>query len=214
MKKSTYLIVLIGFFLQSLPAWAGSYDDFFMAVRLDNPIAVRALLRRGFDPNTLDPNGTPALIKALEEKSYKVAEVLTEHAQIQPDLVSLRDENALMLAALRGQEDLIKRLLAKNAQVNKSGWTALHYAATGGHAAIAAVLVRAGADLDATSPNGSTPLMMAAMYGNSETVKLLLGAGADASLRNQLELSAEDFARMAGRDDSLRIIRDHRSSTR
>ncbi|MFM7024783.1 MAG: ankyrin repeat domain-containing protein [Limnohabitans sp.] len=214
MKKLLHLVVGIQLIAFCMMAKAGSYDDFFVAVRFDNPSTVQSLLKRGFDPNTVYLDGTPALVKALEEKSYKVAEVLAGHPQIRPDLANNRDENALMLAALRGQEPVVSKLLARGAAVNKSGWTPLHYAATGGHARIAAVLIQAGSDLNAESSNGTTPLMMAAMYGNSDTVKWLLQSGADASLRNQQGLSAEDFANKGGRQDSVRALREHTAKLR
>jgi ankyrin repeat protein len=42
--------------------------------------------------------------------------------------------------------------------------------------------------------------MMAARYGSEDAVQLLLKRGADARLRNDLGLSAADFARQAGRE--------------
>ena len=39
-------------------------------------------------------------------------------------------ESALMIAALRGNLDWAKRLVARGAQINHDGWSALHYAAT------------------------------------------------------------------------------------
>ena len=60
--------------------------------------------------------------------------------------------------------------------------------------------------IDAASPNGTTPLMMAAMYGNSSAVKLLLEAGADPTLKNQLGLTAIDFAQQVKRTESAEII--------
>ena len=60
-------------------------------------------------------------------------------------------------------------------------------------------LLDKGADINAASPNGSTPLMMAARYGSEESVNLLLQRGADATRRNQLDLQAADFARLGGR---------------
>ena len=54
--------------------------------------------------------------------------------------------------------------------------------------------------LAAGAPNGTTPLMMAAQYGSEESVALLLKRGADAKRRSQLDLSAIDFARKAGRE--------------
>ena len=205
MLKKTF--VGIGFFALSGLSWGGSWDDFFNAIRLDNPNTLQALLQRGFDPNTVDQQGTPALMRALQEQSYRAAEVLADHPQIRAEVRSPRDESPLMLAALRGQDALVVKLVSKGAAVNKSGWTPLHYAATGGHVRIAAFLIGAHADVNAESPNGTTPLMMAAMYSSSDMVKLLLESGAEAYPRNDLDLSAEDFAVKAGRDDSVRLIR-------
>ena len=207
MKKFKKLLVGISFLAFWGFSWAGSWDDFFNAIRLDNPNTLQALLQRGFDPNTVDQQGTPALIRALQEQSYRAAEVLANHPQIRAEVRSQRDESPLMLAALRGQEALVVKLVSTGAAVNKAGWTPLHYAATGGHVRIAAFLIGAHADVNAESPNGTTPLMMAAMYGNDRLVKLLLESGAEAYPRNDLGLSAEDFAVKAGREDSLRLIR-------
>ena len=207
MKKLKKTFVGIGFFALAGLSWGGSWDDFFNAIRLDNPNTLQALLQRGFDPNTVDQQGTPALMRALQEQSYRAAEVLANHPQIRAEVRSPRDESPLMLAALRGQDALVVKLVSKGAAVNKSGWTPLHYAATGGHVRIAAFLIGAHADVNAESPNGTTPLMMAAMYSNSDMVKLLLESGAEAYPRNDLDLSAEDFAVKAGRDDSVRLIR-------
>ena len=205
-KKPIKFIVLIGFFSIFSAAKAGSYEDFFRAIQLDQAREIQSLLQRGFDPNTVNPDGTPALLKALQEQSFKAAQALLDSPQIKPDVRTVQDESALMLAALRGQETLAVRLVSLGAAVNKAGWTPLHYAVTGGQLHVAAFLVGAGADVNAESPNGTTPLMMAAMYGNSEVVKLLLESGAEAYPRNDQGLSAMDFAHKAGREDSAKLI--------
>jgi uncharacterized protein len=50
--------VLIGFLSVHLTSSAGSYEDFFKAVRLDDVKTVQALLERGFDPNTVSQSGS------------------------------------------------------------------------------------------------------------------------------------------------------------
>lgn len=207
MKKSLKCLVTVVFFAVCSWARAGSYDDFFKAIQLDQPLPVVGLLQRGFDPNTPNLNGVPALIYALQEQSFKVAQVLSEHPQTRVEVRNTRDESPLMLAALRGQEELVVQLVSRGAKVNKSGWTPLHYAATGGHPRVLAFLIGAGADVNAESPNGTTPLMMAAMYGNDATVKWLLESGAEAYMRNDQGLNAEDFAVRAGRESSAKLIR-------
>ncbi|MFX8242841.1 ankyrin repeat domain-containing protein, partial [Acinetobacter baumannii] len=80
-------------------------------------------------------------------------------------------------------------------EVNKTGWTALHYAATNGHDNVVKYLLDHAAYIDAESPNATTPLMMAAMNGHITTVKLLLDEGADMNLRNQQKMDVIDFAK-------------------
>ncbi len=111
-----------------------------------------------------------------------------------------------MLAALRGHLEICRKLIARDADVNKPGWAPLHYAATGGHLAIMRLLLDNHAYIDAAAPNGSTPLMMAAKYSTDEAVRLLLDAGADPALKNALGLTAVDFANEVQRDDIVQII--------
>ena len=201
-KKLFYLVALVGFSVVQ----AGSYEDFFRAVKRDDPRTVADLLGRGFDANTLDPKGLHALFIAVQEPSPAVAEVLIRWPKTNVEFRTAKDESPLMLAALKGQLDLAKKLIERGADVNKTGWTPLHYAATGGHLALLNLLLENHAYIDAESPNKTTPLMMAAQYGNAESVKLLLEAGADASLRNQLGLNAIDFANKASRTEAAELI--------
>ena len=64
-----YLIVLNGF----CEVKAGSYEDFFTAIRRDHRNNIEELLKRGFDPNTVDEQGQPGLILALKLESFKVS---------------------------------------------------------------------------------------------------------------------------------------------
>ena len=187
-------------------SYAGSYDDFFIAIKRDDAATVTALLNRGFDPDTLNPAGIPGLILAVREPSLKVIAVLVNWPQTNVEARSPQDESALMLASLQGLTELCEQLIAKGADVNKLGWAPLHYAATHGHLAIMTLLLDKHAYIDAASPNGTTPLMMAAQYGTPSAVKLLLEAGADPVLKNAQGLSALDFAQRAERLDSATII--------
>lgn len=202
MKKIIYLIVLLAVSL----SFAGSYDDFFSAVKRDDAGTVRTLLGRGFDPDTLDPKGLSGLYLALREPAPKVAAALIDWPKTNVEIRTRDDESPLMMAALKGHLDLARKLIDRGADVNKTGWTPLHYAATGGHLAIMELLLEHHAYIDAESPNGTTPLMMAAQYGSVDAVKLLLAAGADPRLKNQLGLSAIDFAYRVNRADAAALI--------
>lgn len=202
MRYLVYLFLIIGFSSAS----AGAFEDYFRALKQDNPQAVVSLLKRGLDPNSLDPNGVHGLFLALRDGSLKSAEALIDWPKTNVEWRSAKDESPLMLAALKGHTDLVRKLIARGADVNKPGWTPLHYAATGGHLAVMELLLEEHAFIDAESPNKTTPLMMAAHYGTLASVKLLLEAGADPSVRNELGLSAVDFAQRAGRQDAADMV--------
>ena len=201
-KNALYLLVFSGFGA----VYAGSYDDFFHAVLNDQPAPVKQLLDRGFDPNTLDPKGLHGLYIALREPSPKVAQVLVDWPKTEVNTLNAKDESLLMLAALKGHEQIAEKLIKRGADVNKTGWAPLHYAASGGHLSIIAMLIENSAYIDAESPNGTTPLMMAAMYSTPQAVKLLLQEGADPTLKNVQGLTALQFAERAVRPDAVDML--------
>lgn len=201
-KKFIYLIAATYF----LNSYAGSYDDFFLAIERDDARTIQALLQRGFDPATLNPQGISGLFLALRQPAPKVTTLLLAQPRLPIDVRTPQNETPLMIAALKGQADIVQTLVERGADVNKPGWAPLHYAATGGHTAIVQYLLEHHAYIDAESPNGSTPLMMAAMYGAPSTVKLLLESGADVTVQNGPGMTALDFARQAQRTESAKII--------
>ncbi|MDO9114822.1 MAG: ankyrin repeat domain-containing protein [Polaromonas sp.] len=201
-KKAVYLFVATGF----ISVNAGSYEDFFVAIKQDNPGAIRQLLTRGFDANTVDPKGQHGLYLAIQEPSLKAAQALLDWPKTNVNALNANDESPLMLAAIKGQPEVVAALIKRDADVNKTGWTPLHYAASKGHLAIMNLLLENHAYIDAESPNGTTPLMMAAQYGTTPAVKLLLDAGADPLLKNQQGLTAIGFAQRVSRTESADLI--------
>jgi ankyrin repeat protein len=179
-------------------AYADSLSNFFIAVKNDNVAVVSSLLQRGLSPNLVEENrGDTGLILALREGSNKVFNVLLNAPAVDLEARAKNGDNALMIAAYKGNVDAVKALIAKEVQVNQPGWTALHYAAAIGNDDIVRMLLEASAYIDAESPNGTTPLMMAADNGRVTTIKLLLDEGADATLKNGVGMTALDFARQS-----------------
>lgn len=195
--------------LSKAAAQAGSFEDFFKAIETDDAQAITALLRRGFDPNTRNARGQVGLTLALQQGSLKAFAALMASRSMQVDARNVQDETPLMMAALKGQTEAAKSLLARGADVNKTGWTPLHYAAAGTtdeQARIVALLLEMHAYIDAESPNGTTPLMMAAQYGTFDALQTLLDEGADPTVKNQLGLTALDFALRVGRTPAAERI--------
>jgi ankyrin repeat protein len=204
-KYTLYLIVLMWFF----PAKAGSYDDFFEALKTDEAQVVAKVLARGFDPNTLSPGGQYPLVLAIQRPSPAVLDLLLRAKGLRAEVRTAKDESPLMLASMAGMVDVCKRLIALDADVNKTGWAPLHYAASAGHVEVIKLLLKHSAYIDAESPNKTTPLMMAAMYGNPQSVELLLEEGADASLKNDKGMTALDFADVANKQAAAKLLVRH-----
>lgn len=189
------MAVLAGCAMAMTLAHAGSYDDFFKALQLDLAPSVSSLLERGIDPNSVDPiRGDPALIYAIRYHSEKVIPVLLTARDINIEARAQNGDTALMVAAYKGETAMVAALLAKGAEPNRPGWTALHYAAASGSIEIVRMLLEKSAYIDAAAPNHTTPLMMAAGGGQTSVIKFLLEEGADATLKNDAGMTAKDFA--------------------
>jgi ankyrin repeat protein len=192
--RSLFAGVLLAACAFGAPAFAAPADSLIKAVKFDDASAVKKQLAQGMDPNLVDNTGAPLIVIAAREKSDKVAQVLADNPKTDLEKLDPAGENAMMLAALNGDATFVNILIAKDAEVNKKGWTPLHYAATNGHDDIVKILLDHSAYIDAGSPNGTTPLMMAARGGHLSTVKLLLDEGADLRVKNQIGMTAIDFA--------------------
>ncbi|TAK92037.1 MAG: ankyrin repeat domain-containing protein [Burkholderiaceae bacterium] len=176
---------------------AGSYEDFLKAIELDDARTLQKLLKAGVDPNTVDASGDPALIRALKNESLEVVDVLITQRSLNLDQQNPYGETALMYAAIQGRETLVRTLVKLGAQINQPGWTALHYAASMDNTEICRFLLEQKADVDALSPNKTTPLMMAARGRQRANVMLLIEHGANPTLVNETGYTAAAFAARA-----------------
>ena len=94
-----------------------------------------------------------------------------------------QDPNLLLLdAAARGDAEAVKRCIEQGADPDardaQTGWTALHFAATGGHGGVVRALVERYADRDARTPNGQSPLQLAFDHHHWGAFFQLLALGA------------------------------------
>jgi ankyrin repeat protein len=185
--------------LVALAAHAAGPEDLFRAVSVDNVVGARRLLRdRQVDPKVVDARGDTLLIAAIRDDSARTIEFLIAEQGTDLEATNAVGETALMIAAYRNRRDTVEKLLERGAEVNRPGWTPLHYAASVDARDIVALLLDHSAYIDAESPNRTTPLMMAARGGYGELCRQLIDAGADPTPVNERDLSASDFAKRAG----------------
>jgi len=184
--------------------------DFFRALQLDRPAAVRKALAAGVSPNVRDLGGEPALIVAIRNDAPAVASLLMDQPGVDLEAQAPNGNTALMMAAYRQNKPLVVDMIWRGARINQPGWTALHYAAAGGSVDITTLLLDQDAAIDARSPSGMTPLMLAAREGQEDAVKLLLARGANATLKDGgFHLTAAGFALKADKPWIAKAIEAH-----
>jgi len=113
-------------------------------------------------------------------------------------------EEDLGLALFQDNAEALRRLIANGLPINErvleddfgreKAFTPLHYAAHRGRPNVVAVLIAAGADVNApVTKDGEergTPLVLAASRGNVPVLKQLIAAGADVNYHDQYDVTA------------------------
>ena len=110
---------------------------------------VQVLLDAGADPNIRGLEGSTALIWAICSDHTDVAQLLLNHGADPNYCSPIRNNVPLVVAASRGKLELVRSLLAKGADPNKSGmdhYTAIQHARVGGFPNIVELLLDHGAE--------------------------------------------------------------------
>ena len=178
-------------------ASAAPSNNPFDAAAIDDLRDVTRLVERMPDRNASNEQGDTLLIVAIRNDAGKVADRLIADPTVDVERTNTAGETALMIAAYRKNQAVVEKLIDRGAEVNRVGWTALHYAASVDAGDIVAVLLDHAAYIDAESPNRTTPLMMAARGGFDGLAHRLVEAGADPTPVNDRDLDAAGFARRA-----------------
>lgn len=178
-----------------------------LAVHLDQPDIVRALVLKGASRILQDQHGDTALHVACQRQNLACACCLLEE-QPEPgrepshpldlQLKNWQGLACLHIATLQRNQPLIELLLQNGADIDAqeatSGKTALHLAVETQERSLVQFLLRAGARVDARMLNGCTPLHLAAGRGLNSISSTLCEAGADSLLLNVEDETPQDLA--------------------
>jgi len=185
-----------------------------LAATSGNAAVVSALLEAGANPNAASPEGETVLMDAARGGSLAVVDRLIAAGADVNARDTWRGETAVMRAASENHTDIVKRLAAAKADVNvrskalaypnvredfstmvftaipKGGFTALMLAAREGAHGAAAALVDAGADPNATDPEGTTALVIAIINAHYDLAAMLIDKGANPNLGDTAGMAA------------------------
>lgn len=200
----SFLSVLICF----VPPMAGAQEyeslpdsdlvnTFFRALKLDDEKKIQSMLQSGLSPNIQTEEGFPAISYAMQNGSNRTVRLLLKLENLNVNQADLNGVTPLMVAASQNKPSWVASLLSKGAKTKETGsWTEVHYASAAGSVKALRMLLSTGADINAQSPNGTTPLMLAVRENQFDAVKLLLEFGADLNIVNQSGFDAAGYARM------------------
>jgi ankyrin repeat protein len=178
-----------------------------------NAAMTALLLRNGADANQVVSRGQTVLMTAARTGNVEVVGALLEKGANVNARETQLGETALMWAASENHAAVVKALVARGAEVDarstslkfpkdrfglegvltilpRGDWTALMYAARDGAPDAARALLDAGAQINATDPDGTTPLVRAIWNSHYDTAKVLLDRGADPNLLDTAEMGA------------------------
>ncbi|KAL2078560.1 hypothetical protein ACEWY4_026245 [Coilia grayii] len=177
---------------------------------------VHMLVQHGADVNMTNGSGKNSLMLACFCGHLEVVRYLRE-CGVAWSCVDRVGCTALHWTTDGGHLPILEHILQDGGKVDVrdrvSNWTPLmRVSAVSGDAKMAAVLIRAGADVNVRDRDGKTPLMVAVLNNHEELVKLLLENGADRQAKNKFGLGAVEMAKSFERKNILRMLTERKFS--
>ncbi|KAM0914473.1 hypothetical protein ACQ4PT_011477 [Festuca glaucescens] len=179
---------------------------FTVAVARGNMELVSYFLDQGADKERLNDDGYTPLHLATGKGRVEMVELLLSKGA-NPNSLN-HGGTALHLAAIHGQDDIMKVLLDHHADhklaLSGTDHTALVLATISCSLKCVKLLLEAGADVDGIGKD--TPLMIAAIDGSTDILKCLVLAGADANVTDTYGRTPLEIVAHSGRREHVEIL--------
>lgn len=146
-----------------------------------------------------------AAVQAIKDKDAEGIRSLLSKEPGLPSAKTAQGVSVLTTAAYYGRGEIVDMLLANHPTLD------IFEASAVGRTKRVEELAKAGADVEAKSPDGFTPLHLAAFFGNLGTVKALLkrGARVDPVSENDLGVRPLNSAVAGPHPEIVRVLLEH-----
>jgi ankyrin repeat protein len=179
----------------------------YLACVNGSALMIAKLLAAGADANGATTEGETALMTVARTGNVEAAKVLLAAGADVNSKEQWRQQTPLMWAVAESHPEMAQELIAHGADVNArqvtwnwerqmtkeprekwmplGGLTPLLFAARQACVECGRVLVKAGADINATDPNNISPMLMALINGHYDFAAFLLDQGADPNIADE-----------------------------
>ena len=192
-----------------------SYDDMILkAVKNNDIITTRELIKQGANVETRDTEGKTLLLIATHHNHIEIAEILVAAGANVNAQDAIKD-SPFLYAGATGKITLVRLYLDHGADFtvfNRYGGTALIPAAERGHTDVVRLLSSTpGFPVNHINNLGWTALMEAVILGDggkthTEIVQILINSGADAGIPDSKGITALQHAQKRGYKEMVRLL--------
>ena len=147
-----------------------------------------------------------ALLAAARSAHWAAAMALLKSGDANANARDDIGGHALVLAAAAGQDELVRELLKRGAEIDRlgdTGFSALGAAAFAGRRSTVRLLLRAGADVERWGAGGQTALHLASLCGRLDIIDEFIRAKVPVDVLNRQRETALDSAATAGQLDAM-----------